>query len=82
MYLKLQSAACLVHKQEHRIMQVLKYGRINHMILKVIYGPSDVLFMKLELCNRLLEQIVWKICIGMFCVADLNGCLVTAFQTI
>lgn len=63
-------------------MQVLRYGRINHMILKVIYGPLGALFMKLELCGRLLERIVWKICTGMLCEEDLSDCPLAPSQTI
>jgi len=37
MFLKLLRTVLHALKQAHRIMQVLKYGMINHIIKKVIY---------------------------------------------
>lgn len=41
-------------------MQVQKYGEINLMIQKVIYGVQVVLHMKWHHLNLLLEHKIWK----------------------
>jgi|JI102314A1RNA_FD_contig_31_2748961_length_212_multi_3_in_0_out_0_1 hypothetical protein len=38
MYQKLLKMDYYIHKQEPHIMQVLKYGKINHMMLNQIFG--------------------------------------------
>jgi hypothetical protein len=47
-------------------MQVLKYGRINPMIKKVIFGLLDVFYMNLLLLNLLLGQRTCKVSIKKF----------------
>ena len=43
----IKSANVFLFKLEHHIMQVLKYGKIYHMIIKVIFGVLVVFYMKL-----------------------------------
>ena len=38
MLVKLLKGEWLKLKQEHHIMQALRFGKISHMILKVIFG--------------------------------------------
>ncbi len=55
--------AFFILKRELRIMRVPKFGRINRIIKKAIFGLSDALFMKWRLWNLLLEPRTWKGCI-------------------
>ena len=57
---KVRQGFCIL-KLEHLIMQVLKYGKINHMIRKVTSGRSGVFYMKSLLCNRPLELKIWMV---------------------
>lgn len=45
MFLKLMVADLLIHRQALRTMQVLKFGEINPMITKAIYGHLDAFYM-------------------------------------
>jgi hypothetical protein len=42
MLVKLQRKDSYIHRQVHRIMQALKFGKINLTITKVIFGLSVV----------------------------------------
>ena len=48
-------------KQVHHTMQVLKYGMINPMILNLIYGHLDVLYIKCVLYSLHSKLRIWKV---------------------
>jgi|LakMenE01Jun11ns_1017448.scaffolds.fasta_scaffold6333991_1 hypothetical protein len=60
MFLRLQKEGWLEHRLVLLITQVLKFGMIDHMMLNVIYGLSDVLYTKWLPLDRLLEPIILK----------------------
>lgn len=59
MFPKLQNKDCFIHKLELLIMQVLKYGKINLMIVNLIFGHLDVYFMKWQHINYHSKLKVW-----------------------
>ena len=59
MFQKLLRRDYSIHKLVLPITLAQKYGKINHMIAKAIYGVWDACFMKLLRYNHLLEQVIW-----------------------
>ena len=49
-----------IRKLEPHIMPHRKFGEMNHMILKVIFGVWVVLYMKWRTNNHHLGHKIWK----------------------
>ncbi len=56
---KLQKRAFYILKRAPLITPVLKFGRINHMIRKAIFGPLAVYSMKCAHLSHLSVQTTW-----------------------
>ena len=60
MYQKFLKKDLPIHKQEHLIMQVHKYGNKSPMIKKVIFGQLAVLFIKWLHFHLRLKHVIYK----------------------
>ena len=59
MFLKSMVGNLRTLRQVHLIMQAHKYGEINLMITKVIFGHLDVYYMNLQALNLLFRRKIW-----------------------
>ena len=66
MFQKLLKKDYFILKQGLPIMHLQRFGKINPIIIKVIFGPWVVLYMKWLLKNHLLMVRIWILYIRKF----------------